>query len=291
MTADHITFTGDDVTESVAASFEGASCLRFKEIMQALVRHLHGFAREVRLTEEEWFVSIDFLTRAGQRCDEKRQEFVLLSDTLGLSMLTVGLNQSAGTEATEPTVFGPFFVEGSPPIELGGDLAQGAAGQPCWVEGEVRDPARRPIAGARVEVWQADANGFYDVQYPGLERPQGRGHLFADEQGRFRFWTVRPVAYPIPADGPVGEMLAAAGRGVMRPAHIHFMISARGYRRLITHVFDSEDPYLSGDAVFGVKSSLIARFAEHQPSEAPDGRNLDSAWSSLSYRFVLAAED
>src|SRR3954454_5787762 len=279
------------LTEAVVASFDGAADPRLRDLMQALVRHLHAFSREVELTEDEWFAAVDFLTRTGQKSDDKRQEFVLLSDTLGLSMLTVGLNEGAGTAATEPTVFGPFFVEGSPEIAQGGDLAQGAAGAPCWVDVAVVDLDGRPVRGALVEVWQADEAGFYDVQYDGLDHPQGRGHLFSDDEGRVRFWTVRPVAYPIPDDGPVGEMLAAAGRGPMRPAHIHFMIAADGYRRLITHVFDREDEHLSADAVFGVKESLIADFAVHEPGRAPNGRVVDRAWFSLEYRFVIAQEE
>lgn len=278
------------LTETVVASFDGAADPRFREVMQALVRHLHDFAREVELTEAEWFAAIDFLTRTGQKCDDRRQEFVLLSDTLGLSMLTVGINQGAGTDATEPTVFGPFFVEGSPEIEQGGDLAQGASGQPCWVDVQVVDVGGRPVPGAHVEVWQADDEGFYDVQYDDLDHPQGRGHLRTDPDGRVRFWTVRPVAYPIPDDGPVGEMLAAAGRGPMRPAHVHFIVQAPGHRRLITHVFDGEDEYLRNDAVFGVKESLIAEFVRHEPGVAPDGRTLDEPWYSLEYQFVIAPD-
>jgi hydroxyquinol 1,2-dioxygenase len=279
------------LTEMVVASFDGAADPRFREVMQALVRHLHAFADEVELTEAEWFTAIDFLTRTGQKCDDRRQEFVLLSDTLGLSMLTVGLNQGAGTDATEPTVFGPFFVEGSPEVEQGGDLAQGASGQPCWVDVEVVDLDGRPVPGALVEVRQADDEGFYDVQYADLDRPQGRGHLHTDADGRVRFWTVRPVAYPIPYDGPVGEMLAAAGRGPMRPAHIHFIVDAPGHRRLITHVFDREDEYLRNDAVFGVKDPLIADFARHEPGVAPDGRTVEAPWSSLQYQFVIAPHE
>jgi hydroxyquinol 1,2-dioxygenase len=181
-------------------------------------------------------------------------------------------------------------VEGSPEVEQGGDLAQGASGQPCWVDVEVVDLDGRPVADALVEVWQADDEGFYDVQYADLDHPQGRGHLRTDPDGHVRFWTVRPVAYPIPNDGPVGEMLATAGRGPMRPAHIHFIVDAPGYRRLITHVFDRQDEHLSSDAVFGVKDSLIAGFVTHDPGVAPDGRTFDTEWSSLEYRFVIAPQ-
>lgn len=279
-----------DLTAAVEASFEGSADPRFRELMQALVRHLHAFAGEVGLSEDEWFTAIDFLTRTGHMSDDKRQEFVLLSDTLGLSMLTVGLNQGAGTTATEPTVFGPFFVEGAPRVEEGGDLAQGASGEPCLVRGRVTDTGGHPLAAARVEVWETDSEGFYDVQRPELDHPQGRGHLFSGDDGRFSFWAVRPVAYPIPDDGPVGEMLAAAGRGPMRPAHIHFMVAAERHRKLTTHVFDREDAHLHDDAVFGVKEPLIAEFVRHEPGEAPGGRVLDRPWYSLDYEFVLAPE-
>jgi hydroxyquinol 1,2-dioxygenase len=278
----------DALTEQVVASFDSSPTARYREVMQALVHHLHDFAREVDLSEPEWFAAIDFLTRAGQISDAKRQEFVLLSDVLGLSMLTVGLSQGSSTQATEPTVFGPFFVEGAPEVALGGDLAQGASGEPCLVRGRVVGADGAPLAGARVDVWQADDQGFYDVQYASLEQPQGRGHLHTDDDGGFTFWTVRPVAYPIPDDGPAGELLTAAGRGPMRPAHIHFMISAPGHRTLITHVFDREDEYLGNDAVFGVKESLVAEFARHEPGRAPDGRELPAPWYTLDYEFVLA---
>ena len=230
--------TAQQLTEQVIASFQGAPDPRFREIMQAVVRHLHALAREVELSEDEWLAAINFLTRTGQICTDTRQEFVLLSDTLGLSMLTVGLNHGQGTAPTEPTVFGPYYVEGSPEVPWGGDLAQGASGRSCHVTARVADVEGRAVESARVEVWQADDHGFYDVEYEALDHPQGRGHLFTDAEGRVSFWTVRPVAYPIPNDGPVGQMLAMAGRGPMRPAHIHFMITSDGYRRLITHVFD-----------------------------------------------------
>jgi hydroxyquinol 1,2-dioxygenase len=265
-----------ELTDRVAASFDASDDPRFRELMQALVRHLHAYAREIGLSEDEWFTAIDFLTRAGQISSDRRQELVLLSDVLGLSMLTVGMNQGAGTDATEPTVFGPFFVEGAPRIEEGGDLAQGAKGDPCFVRGRVVDTSGEPVAGARVDVWEADGDGLYDVQRPELEGPQGRGHLVSGLDGRFSFRAVKPVAYPIPDDGPAGELLAAAGRGPMRPAHMHFMITADGYRRLITHVFDASDEHLDRDAVFGVKQSLMAEFERDE-----------SGRYALDFEFVI----
>jgi hydroxyquinol 1,2-dioxygenase len=265
-----------ELTDRVAASFDASDDPRFRELMQALVRHLHAYAREIGLSEDEWFTAIDFLTRAGQISSDRRQELVLLSDVLGLSMLTVGMNQGAGTDATEPTVFGPFFVEDAPRIEEGGDLAQGAKGDPCFVRGRVVDTSGEPVAGARVDVWEADGDGLYDVQRPELEGPQGRGHLVSGLDGRFSFRAVKPVAYPIPDDGPAGELLAAAGRGPMRPAHMHFMITADGYRRLITHVFDASDEHLDRDAVFGVKQSLMAEFERDE-----------SGRYALDFEFVI----
>jgi len=250
--------TTTTLTQQVEEAFAGAQDERLREVLQALVRHLHGFATEVGLTEDEWLAGIQFLTRTGQKSDDRRQEFILLSDVLGLSMLTVELNHGDDSQATEPTVFGPFFVAGSPLVPHGGDLANGFTGERLLVRGRVVDTAGAPIAGALVEVWQADDQGFYDVQYEDLDEPRGRGHLHTLDDGTFSFWTTRPVAYPIPGDGPVGQLMAAAGRSIMRPAHVHFMVSAPGKRTLITHVFDREDPHLESDAVFGVKPTLVA---------------------------------
>jgi hydroxyquinol 1,2-dioxygenase len=252
----------DELTEAVRASFRGAESERMRELLDALVRHLHGFVRETGITEEEWLAGIGFLTRAGHMTDDKRQEWVLLSDVLGVSMLVIGMNNRKSPAATESTVFGPFFVPGSPRYDNGDDLGNGASGAPCVVRGRVRSTDGEPIAGARVDVWQADEDGKYDVQYADLMEPRGRGHLLSGSDGRFWFRTVRPEAYPIPTDGPAGDLLRSGGRGAMRPAHIHFRIEAAGFETLITHVFAAGDPYLDRDAVFGVKQSLIAEFVE-----------------------------
>ena len=305
--------TGENLTEAVLASFEGSASPRFREIMQSLVEHLHAFVEETEPTEEEWFEAIKFLTSTGQISDDKRQEFILLSDTLGVSMLVVGINhrKATGTGATESaeavevvgrgnghktgvteaTVFGPFFVEGAPLYENGDDLANGAPGEPCFVEGRVSSINGDPIPNAHLEVWQADDEGLYDVQREGLSGAQGRGHLHADEEGRFRFRTVRPEPYPIPYDGPVGDMLKAANRSPMRPAHIHFMVSAPGYETVTTHVFAAGDEYLDSDAVFGVKETLIADFSRHEPGTAPDGTRMDTPFYTMSYDFVLAPSE
>jgi hydroxyquinol 1,2-dioxygenase len=276
------------LTRTVLASFDGTASPRLRQLMQALVRHLHAFIRESRLTTEEWDRAIGFLTACGHITDERRQEFILLSDVLGASMQTIAVNNEAFADATEATVFGPFFVEGSPEVGAGGDTAFGAAGEPCWVEGAVRDTDGNPVPGARIEVWEADADGLYDVQY-GDDRTAARAHLFSDEQGRFTFWCVTPTPYPIPHDGPVGRLLAAVGRSPMRPSHLHFMVSAAGLRTLVTHVFVGGDPHLDGDSVFGVKESLVRDFT-HQPAgtPTPDGRVLDREWARTVFDIVLA---
>ena len=279
--------TDEALTRAVLASFDHAGSERLKTILQRLVAHLHAFVQEVQLTEEEWQRGIDFLTRVGHTTTATRQEFILLSDVLGISMLVIGLNQRRPPAATPSTVVGPFYLPGSPRFELGDDLAAGAPGEPCLVGGQVRSLTGDPVPAARIEVWQADEQGLYDVQRPGLERPQGRGQLVAGPDGRFWFWTVQPTAYPIPDDGPVGELLAAANRSPMRPAHVHFMVTAPGFQRLVTHVFVAGDPYLDSDAVFGVKSELVCTFERHQPGTAPDGTVMDRPYSSATYDLVL----
>ena len=247
-------------------------------MLDSLVRHLHGFITEVGLSEEEWLSGIEFLTETGRITDERRQEFVLLSDVLGASMLVIGLNHRVPNAATESTVFGPFFVEDAPRYENGDDLANGAPGEACLVSGRVLSTGGEPIARARVDVWQADEAGMYDVQYDGLTDARGRGHLFSDSEGRFWFRTIRPSPYPIPTDASVGRLLRAAGRSPMRPAHIHFRVEADGYETLTTHVFAAGDPFLDTDAVFGVKESLVAPFATSE----------DAHCTTLEYEFVLA---
>lgn len=278
------------LTEEVVASFAGTPDARLKQIMEATVRHLHALVREVRLSEREWDQAIDFLTRVGHITDDRRQEFVLLSDVLGVSMQTIAVNNPAAGAATEATVFGPFHVEDSPEIPVGGDIAGGAAGQPCWVEGTVTDTAGNPVPGARIEVWEADEDGFYDVQYSD-DRVAGRAWLRSDEQGRYAFWGLTPTPYPIPHDGPVGQLLQAVDRSPVRAAHLHFMVTAPGFRRLVTHIFVTGDPQLEiGDSVFGVKQSLIKDFVEQPAGTAtPDGRELgDTSWARARFDVVLA---
>lgn len=277
------------VLSRVVNSFDATPDPRLRQLMHALAHHLHAFIREVRLSEHEWNRAIEFLTAVGHITDDKRQEFILLSDVLGASMQTIAVNNEVYHGATEATVFGPFFVDHSLAIPLGGDIAAGAAGQPCWVEGTVTDTDGSPVAGARIEVWEADTDGFYDVQYPD-GRVAARAHLFTDVNGSYRFWGLRPTPYPVPHDGPVGKLLEAAGRSAMRPGHLHFMVTAEGLRTLVTHVFVAGDPQLEvGDAVFGVKDSLIKDFAQQScDTPTPDGRDLGGReWSSVRFDIVL----
>jgi hydroxyquinol 1,2-dioxygenase len=278
----------EDLTQAVLATFENSQSERFQQVMQSLVRHLHAFVKEVGLTEEEWLKGIDFLTRTGHITDDKRQEFILLSDVLGISMLVIDLNHKQLNGATASTVFGPFFVENSPRFENGDDIANGAAGEPCFMYGRVLSTTGQPLPGALIEIWQADDNGFYDVQNKGSSNTYGRGHLYSDKEGNYSFWSVRPEAYPIPEDGPVGELLDAANRSPMRPAHVHFMIKVPGYKTLITHVFKEDDQYLDTDAVFGVRSALITSFERHEPGVAPDGKTMDVPFYTMHYDFLLA---
>ncbi|MER7935351.1 MULTISPECIES: dioxygenase [unclassified Streptomyces] len=281
----------EQVTRQVLASFDGCADPRLREIMRSLVGHLHAFVRDVRLTEDEWAKGIDFLTRTGHLTDDRRQEFILLSDVLGASMQTVAVNNAAYGDATEATVFGPFFVEDSPEIAQGGDLAFGAAGEPCWVEGTVTDDAGEPVAGARIEVWEADEDGFYDTQYED-DRTAARAHLFSDSEGRYRFWGLTPTPYPIPHDGPVGGLLAATGRSPMRASHLHFMVSAAARRTLVTHIFVRGDELLDRDSVFGVRESLVKDFvAQPAGTPTPDGRDLGGrSWSRVRFDIVLAPD-
>lgn len=250
------------ITEAVLARQESTPDPRLKEIMTSLVRHLHDFAREVELTEDEWFKGIEFLTRCGHITDDKRQEFILLSDVLGVSMLTVAMNNNKPAGCTEATVFGPFHVEGAPHFELGADISNGAAGIPCLVRGTVRGIDGEPVANAEIDVWQSDEDGLYDVQYAQLDHAQARGVLHSDSEGRYDFISILAVPYAIPHDGPVGDLLKATGRHPWRPAHLHFRIKAPGYETLITHVFRGDDAYLDSDAVFGVRQSLIANWVK-----------------------------
>ena len=269
--------TADEITREVIASFDGAGDVRVRELMRALTRHLHAFVSEVRLTQEEWQRAIDALRETGAITDDRRQEFILWSDALGVSMLVDALAVDRPAGATESTVMGPFWARGAPLRAYGDSIAERQSGA--------------PVPGAAIEVWQNDTNELYSVQDPDAPEGHLRGRFLSEEDGRYAFESVRPVPYRIPFDGPVGEMLQATGRHPWRPAHIHIAVSAQGYASLATHIFDAESPYLDSDAVFAVKPSLIRTFAPRpaDDADAPDG--VEGTWYALDdLNIVLVAE-
>ena len=281
-------FDEQTITEAVLERVTQASDPRVRQVSAALVRHLHAFIREIEPSEEEWEWGIRFLTETGHMCSDTRQEFILLSDTLGVSMLVDAINHRLPRGATETTVFGPFYVP-PPPFAHGDHIEGRLKGCPMYVGGSVSDPQGRPLAGATVDVWHSDDEGFYDLQKLDREPDySGRGRFTTDAQGRFHLWTIRPTAYPIPSDGPVGKMLEAQGRHPYRPEHIHFMITVPDHRKLVTHIFAEGDVYLDSDVVFGVKRSLVRRFEQHDGGTAPDGRPMSGEWFSLIHDFRLA---
>lgn len=272
-------FTEENSVETVNARMGEATAPRLRQVMTALVKHLHAFAKEVELTQEEWEIAIDFLTKTGQICSGERQEFILLSDVLGVSMLVDAISNRRPAGATENTVLGPFHVEGAPIRQMGDCITLDGKGETCLYTGRVIDPHGEPIEGARIDVWSDNAEGFYSVQQPGIQdKWNNRGIFITGPDGRYEFIGIKPVSYPIPDDGPVGKMLAALGRHPNRPAHMHFLVTAPGYQRLVTHTFVGDDPWIGSDAVFGVKATLVASF-EH----IPDGR---TEWHS-PFDFVL----
>jgi len=262
-------FTEETAADAVVESFAPATDPRLREILASLVRHLHTFAREVELTIPEWERAIGFLTRTGHKCDDDRQEFILLSDVLGISMLVETISNRKFGVATESTVLGPFHVVESPPLPLGASIDHVGTGTPCVVTGRVVSVDAAPLPGATLDVWQANDQGFYDVQQPGVQpRGNGRGLFTADENGEFWFRTIVPSYYPIPTDGPVGELLIATGRHAFRPAHIHFIVTAPGHRPLTTHIFVAGSEYIESDTVFAVKKSLVVDFTEVTDAES-----------------------
>ena len=283
-------FNENTITAAVLARFGDAGSTRVTELSAALVRHVHAFIRETRPTQAEWAAGIDFLTRTGQMCSETRQEFILLSDVLGVSMLVDAINHPLPEGATETTVLGPFHRADAPELSRGSAIAAGSAGVPLFVEGTVRQSGGAPIAAATIDTWHADGAGFYDVQRGEGSAPDLdlRARFRTDEQGRFWFRSIVPSCYPIPNDGPVGQMLRAQGRYPYRPAHIHFMIAAAGFETLVTHVFLAGDPYLDSDVVFGVKDSLIRELHRQERGRTRDGHEVDQPIAVLHYDFVLS---
>jgi hydroxyquinol 1,2-dioxygenase len=260
--------TPGQLTEEVLAAYAGTPDPRLRELFAALIEHLHAFAVQTELTPGEWEAAIAFLTATGQKCTPERQEFILLSDVLGLSSLVDVVNSMPG--ATESTVLGPFYVPGAPDRAMGEQIGRPEDGRPTLVRGLVTDPAGRPLDRATLDVWQTAGNGLYDTQDPGQPSFNLRGIFTTGPDGTYEFRTVRPVSYPIPVDGPVGDLLRHSGRHHWRAAHIHAIVSAPGHRGVTTHVFDADNPYLATDAVFGVKGSLIKPFRPATPQDPPD---------------------
>jgi len=277
------------LTDDVVASFAGSEDARLREVLTSLVRHLHAFAAEVRLTQAEWQTGIDVLTATGSITDERRQEFILWSDTLGLSMLVDAIGHPLPEGATESTVLGPFFVPGSPLREYGADIREQAGGTPAWVHGRVLDGGTgEPVPGAELDVWQNGDNRLYAVQDPDAPEDHLRGRFRIRADGSFAFVGVRPVPYTIPDDGPVGHMLAATGRHPWRPAHIHMIVRADGYQTLVTHIFDQASDYLDSDAVFAVKPSLLRTFEERDADDLRAPAGVEGPWCSVECTIRLA---
>ncbi|MGH7116411.1 MAG: intradiol ring-cleavage dioxygenase [Stellaceae bacterium] len=281
--------TENDITAEVLERFAQAPGPRLREIMLSLIGHLHAFVNDVNLTEAEWFQAIEILTRAGHLSGDKRQELILFSDTLGVSMVVDLLNHRKPDRATESTVFGPFHRQGAPELPWGGNIAQlDRKGAPTLVSGRVLDLDGQPIAGALLDVWQAQTSGLYDSQDSSLDELHMRGKFRTDADGRFLLRTVLPVNYPIPSDGPVGAMLRATGGHPWRPAHIHFVVSAEGYEAVTTHIFDRTDEYLDSDAVFAVKESLICDFIRHETPDAEAAHlGIDRPYYTTQFDFRL----
>ncbi|WP_375384911.1 dioxygenase [uncultured Microbacterium sp.] len=288
MTAQTTDYNADTLTDAVVASFANTANARTRQVLESLTRHLHAFVREVEPTIQEWEYGIDFLTATGHKSDDTRQEFILLSDVLGISMLVETINDAETPDATDSTVLGPFHMVASPVRELGANISPESDGPVCLVRGRVLSISGDPIPHARLDLWQANTHGFYDVQQPGIQTiGNGRGLITADQNGEFWFRSVVPSYYPIPTDGPVGVLLDAAKRHPYRPAHIHFIVSAVDYDTLTTHIFVEGSPYIDSDAVFAVKRSLITHFAENADAALAGRLGLPCPFLETSIDIVL----
>ncbi|MFF2519639.1 dioxygenase [Streptomyces sp. NPDC058086] len=279
--------TSDTITEAVISTMRDTKDARVAEILESLVRHLHAFVRDVELTEEEWAQGVDFLTRTGQTCTPTRQEFILLSDVLGVTMLVDALSNRRPANATQNSVLGPFFREDRPQHADAADISGGLPGTPLFFEGRVVNREGAPVTGAGVDVWHSDSEGHYDVDVPGQVDPAMRALFRTDETGHFSFRSIRPSSYPIPGDGPVGELLNATSRSPMRPAHVHLLIDAPGFQRVTSMLFPSDDPYLDTDPVFGVKESLVESYDTYVADAGPCSGLTDVPYTLLRHTFVL----
>jgi hydroxyquinol 1,2-dioxygenase len=281
--------TESNITELAVARWGTAPDPRLAELMSALVRHLHAFAKEVRLTEDEWMAAIGWLTRTGQISDDKREEFILASDVLGLSMLVVQMNHRLDAAATPATVLGPFHIDGSPELDFGADMSEGLPGTPLYVSGTVRDTAGKAVGGAVLDVWQADSDGAYESQLD-VDEARLRAKYTTRPDGAYCVRTIAPYGYSIPIDGPVGDLILQTPISHFRPAHVHFLINVPGYEPLITHLFQEGAEYLDTDVVFGTKAELVVAFEEREPGPTPDGGTSEVPWMQATYDFVLQAK-
>jgi hydroxyquinol 1,2-dioxygenase len=281
-------FDEKSITAAVLARMDQCGDARFKEVMTSLVTHLHEFVREVKLTDAEWFGAIQFLTDVGKTCTDKRQEFILLSDTLGVSILVITQNHPASGGTTDSTVQGPYYWEGAPELPNGANLAAGVKGEPAFYSGRVLSSDGTPIAGAVLDIWSGDGEGTYDMQMEEEVGMKARGRIRTDANGAYRFRSIKPNFYPVPTDGPVGRMLLRMGRHPMRPGHIHMIVSAPGHAAVTTHLFAAGSEYIDSDAVFGVKESLVTAFAKHPPGTAPDGTPMAEPYYTVNYDFRLS---
>jgi hydroxyquinol 1,2-dioxygenase len=280
-------FDEKSITAAVIGRLSQSDDPRFKHVMTSLITHLHDFAREVNLTESEWLAAINFLTDVGQTCTSKRQEFILLSDTLGVSVLVITLNHPADQGNVESTVLGPFYWEGAPDLPRGCNLAEGVKGEPAFYSGRVLSVNGTPIENAVLDIWSGDGEGNYDMQIPGETGMKARGRIRTDAEGRYWFRSIRPTFYPVPTDGPVGRMLRKMGRHPYRPGHIHMIVSAPGHSPVTTHLFVAGSEYLDSDAVFGMKESLVAQFDRHPPGTGPDDEPVETPFYTVSFDFRL----
>lgn len=279
--------TEENLTDLALKQWEACHSPRLRQIMQSLVKHLHGFVREVDVTEQEWLTAVDWLARTGKLCTEKRQEFILFSDVLGISMLVDAVNHRFPSGATPSTIMGPFHVENSPEMPMGANLAEGLGGETCFLVGTVRDLSGKPIQGARLDIWQADADGMYESQL-GSEEPLLRAIFQTGADGKYVIRTIAPPGYSIPMDGTVGDLLRETDISHFRPAHIHFLIKALGYETLITHLFKKDVRYIESDVVFGVKEKLIAEFKKMPAGKTPTGEVSETPFLVVNYDFVLS---
>jgi hydroxyquinol 1,2-dioxygenase len=280
-------FDDKNITQAVIDRLSECTDSRFERVMTSLINHLHDFVREVQLTEVEWLTAIQFLTDTGRTCTDKRQEFILLSDTLGVSVLVITLNHPTDNGSVESTVQGPFYWEGAPDLPRGSNLAESVKGEPTFYSGRVLSDDGRPLENALLDIWSGDGEGNYDMQIPGEQGMKARGRIRTDAEGRYWFRSIKPTFYPVPTDGPVGRMLRKMGRHAFRPGHIHMIVSAPGHSPATTHLFVAGSEYLDSDAVFGMKESLVAHFDRHPPGVAPNGERIETPFYTVNYDFRL----